>query len=303
MSTKPKWLSGFPKSLGLHDDLQIEKLEAIQKRYGMDDGTFATIIRCCSATRRRFYAQCDSNLKYESQILDDRKRWKALAEFRLRALEQTISRGGPTKISQPQYVALVGGLTAKATRFESVEDAIDYCVSIDRQEGQIVESKGPVMEVEAVIQGVLQDKISQLLAGMQVSPTGPLVDPHAAPPKKIGGWLLTLCVWMTVISPLFSFAGISDLQSDSAIYLALGLIVFSLVSGVFLWRGSSVGLVLTKTFLFVIIGLVSIGTISAVSNGRPNAVPLAAVQLAVPIAWLVYLFASRRVRDTYRDSL
>lgn len=87
-------------------------------------------------------------------------------------------------------------------------------------------------------------------------------------------------------------------MSEQWMYLFSGLIVFAIVSGVFLWRAIPTGLVLVRTFLFTILAL---NLLSIVSSGpaHPDLVPDALLQSAIPVAWLIYLHHSKRVRATY----
>jgi hypothetical protein len=116
--------------------------------------------------------------------------------------------------------------------------------------------------------------------------------------KGVGGWLLVLCIWTTIISPLFSFAKLHEM-GETEMYLGLGLIVFSIVSGIFLWCGKQVGVVLVRTFLIIILALNLIGILMLVNQQQSERVVVVLFQSAVPVAWLVYLSASRRVKATY----
>ena len=134
----------------------------------------------------------------------------------------------------------------------------------------------------------------------------PKTDAEQRPPTElpndsklfgVGGWLLFLCIWVTILWPLFTFAGVHRM-SEQWMYLFSGLIVFAIVSGVFLWRAIPTGLVLVRTFLFTILAL---NLLSIVSSGpaHPDLVPDALLQSAIPVAWLIYLHHSKRVRATY----
>jgi hypothetical protein len=126
--------------------------------------------------------------------------------------------------------------------------------------------------------------------------------PPTEPPNDsklygVGGWLLFLCIWVTILWPLFTFAGLHQM-SEQWMYLFTGLIVFAIVSGISLWCANPTGLVLVRTFLFTILAL---NLLSIVSSGsaHPDLVPAALIQSAIPVAWLLYLHHSKRVRATY----
>lgn len=117
-------------------------------------------------------------------------------------------------------------------------------------------------------------------------------------PKGVGGWLLVLCIWTTIISPLFSFAKLHEM-GETEMYLGLGLIVFSIISGILLWCGKQVAVVLVRTLLIIILVLNLIGILMLLDQQQPERVTVVLFQSAVPIAWLVYLSVSRRVKATY----
>jgi hypothetical protein len=47
----------------------------------------------------------------------------------------------------------------------------------------------------------------------------------------IGGWLLFLCIWTTIIWPVSAFANLHEVRDDW-MYVFVGLILFSIVSGI-----------------------------------------------------------------------
>lgn len=117
-------------------------------------------------------------------------------------------------------------------------------------------------------------------------------------PKGVGGWLLVLCIWTTIVSPLFSFAKLHEL-GDAEMYLGLGLIVFSIISGIFLWCGKQVGVVLVRTLLIIILVLNVLGILMLVNRQHEERVIVVFFQSLIPVAWLVYLSASKRIKATY----
>lgn len=119
-------------------------------------------------------------------------------------------------------------------------------------------------------------------------------------PKGVGGWLLILCIWTTVLLPLFSFAKLHEVDGFQ-LYFGFGLIVYSIVSGIYLWRGLRVGVILVKTLLIIILSLNFIGMVIVIDNGFQDQAFAVLLNSAVPAIWLVYLFNSRRVRATYYE--
>ncbi len=115
--------------------------------------------------------------------------------------------------------------------------------------------------------------------------------------RGVHGWLLILCIWTTIVWPLFTFAKLHEL-ADAWMYLVLGLIIFSIVSGVFLWRAHPTGVVLVRTLLIIILVLNVLGIVTA-GQARPDLIPLTLIQCAVPVAWLIYLNVSKRVKATF----
>ena len=123
-------------------------------------------------------------------------------------------------------------------------------------------------------------------------------DNKKSEPKGVRGWLLVLCIWTTVIFPLFTFAKLHEM-SEAWMWLVLGVIAFSITSGVFLWRGNPVGVVLVRTLLIIILVLHLVAVMTLISRQQSDGVVVILFQSAVPVAWLVYLSVSKRVKATY----
>jgi len=138
-------------------------------------------------------------------------------------------------------------------------------------------------------------------AKVEVNPHRDIPIPQpSSEPKGVGGWLLVLCIWLTIISPLFSFAKLHELN-QTEMNLGLGLIVFSVISGVFLWCGKPVGVVLVRIQLSIILILNLIGVMLLANQQQSERVVVVLFQSAVPVAWLAYLSVSKRVKATYHE--
>jgi hypothetical protein len=83
--------------------------------------------------------------------------------------------------------------------------------------------------------------------------------------------------------------------------LGLGLIVFSIIGGVFLWCGKPVGVVLVRIQLSIILILNLIGVVLLANRQQSDRVIVVLFQSAVPAAWLAYLSVSKRVKATYHE--
>ena len=116
----------------------------------------------------------------------------------------------------------------------------------------------------------------------------------------VRGWLLFLCIWTTILWPLFTFSTLYRM-SEEWMYLFTGLMIFAIISGIMLWRAIPVGLVLVRTFLIVVAGL-NFLSVFLYGEANPNKVPLALLQGAIPVVWLLYTYQSRRVRATLDPS-
>ena len=127
----------------------------------------------------------------------------------------------------------------------------------------------------------------------------------------VWGWLLFLCIILMVITPIqMALIVVSMLRSTSdstalgLAYLAflLAFYGFGATAGVLLYREKPLGLKLAKIFFCVRI-LLSGGAILSAPN---LIVEMSALQLAmavgIPGAWLLYLYRSERVRNTYSEN-
>jgi hypothetical protein len=151
-------------------------------------------------------------------------------------------------------------------------------------------------------------------------------DYETSGPSGVGGWLLLLCVGLTVFGPILGLYNISSGYKDASPYfdvvpgvktlfmidvpLSLGLVMFSLFAGAGLW-GVRPGAVRTaKRYLLCLLGY------SLVTLMLPYIVnmPKEMTKLVVPElikgtfktaiyvgVWYAYLSNSQRVRNTYRS--
>ena len=123
----------------------------------------------------------------------------------------------------------------------------------------------------------------------------------SAETKFVGvrGWLLFLCLCLTIFGPLAAFTTLHTLR-DNEMYFSLGLIVFSIVTGVFLWCRQPVGVLLAKTYFITVLVVHGLAIVSMVSRPEMSQ-EVFRILLNSPghVAWLLYMFQSKRVRATY----
>ena len=138
--------------------------------------------------------------------------------------------------------------------------------------------------------------------------------PGSASLSGVGGWLLLLCIFLTIVFPLNILYGtVRSLRyhPDTVVWLLnginLGMGILSLAAGLMLWRVRHYAVMVTKVFL-VASPLHAVGIFCLVlSSGHITALPaivtLALRILALPflfsLIWFWYLMESKRVRDTY----
>jgi hypothetical protein len=144
--------------------------------------------------------------------------------------------------------------------------------------------------------------------------------------KGVGGWLLVLCLLLTVLDPFVALsylfaqtqeaAGISDLQVEVFRFfvvqgaLAIGLAVFSMYAGLSLWkiapkaiRTAQYYLMTEAAFSFLPFFLPALLGVS--DDFRSDVVVFdllnAVAATAYASIWYAYLSRSRRVTNTYRE--
>ena len=128
----------------------------------------------------------------------------------------------------------------------------------------------------------------------------------------IGGWLLVLCLLLTVWNPASvalrlasSIANLSAQTALSLVLLATRLVVTSVgvAAGISLWLRRPWAVQLAKTALMLLgtEALVRLSTRVGLSEAPPGTrMPLAMLAILHNAAWYLYLHKSRRVRTTYR---
>jgi hypothetical protein len=116
--------------------------------------------------------------------------------------------------------------------------------------------------------------------------------------KYVGvkGWLLFLCLCLTVFGPLSMFLTLGRATEPDEIAFRLGLLIFSIVAGVFLWCRLPVGVILAKTYFCTTL---AINFIALARSDSSQPVYPFLIYLAAPVAWTLYLFQSKRVKATY----
>ncbi len=149
--------------------------------------------------------------------------------------------------------------------------------------------------------------------------------PTPAPRDQgVGGWLLLLCLGLTIFRPLFTLGSIVVTYGESAQYfgkypglmivtfidtvLSIGLMAFSICAGIGLWRVQSNAVQVTKVFLLCLLGYAVVSSVLPFLAGLPSE---ANVDMIAPVAtsafkvviyvaiWYSYLNKSERVRATY----
>jgi hypothetical protein len=132
------------------------------------------------------------------------------------------------------------------------------------------------------------------------------------PPREIGGWLLVLCalliVWQPVSLGLVASGALDELPVRGlplALVLLARLLVtaFGIAAGLALLSRRLAALTMAKVSLVASAAMdVFVYSTHYFPNNRlPGDAPLfIAVSLAYYTIWIVYLFRSKRVRDTFR---
>lgn len=160
-------------------------------------------------------------------------------------------------------------------------------------------------------------KCGQSIAGLDIQP-----DPPSGP-YGVGGWLLLLCVGLTVLGPLLnintiksSITMVNQLNGaypplEKAINIEVGLlfilIFFSFYAGISLWAKRPHAVKKAKIFL-ITLAVFSIADLIIVLQAVPPSVARIAVNESFPqvirpvltaIVWYAYLSNSQRVQNTY----
>lgn len=145
--------------------------------------------------------------------------------------------------------------------------------------------------------------------------------------KGVKGWLLLLCVGLTILTPIRALVTIGQGYSQSSphfdrfpglrvlmiidIPLSLALVALSVHAGVSLWSIRPRAVQITRRFFYLMLGYLAISCVLPFTAGLPseaNSAMAAEVAkgviqgLITAAIWLSYLTKSKRVRATYPDS-
>ncbi len=153
--------------------------------------------------------------------------------------------------------------------------------------------------------------------------------PEGEPPPKyvgVGGWLLLLCVGLTILSPLATLGNIGNsldtVKRFSAQFpglatvtyvdfaLSIAVMLFGIYAGAALWGVSKGAVKTAKTYFLVRLAYAAVAFVLPFLAGLPaqyNDALLQTgitgiVQAVIPFAvWYTYLVKSKRVKATYGD--
>ena len=115
----------------------------------------------------------------------------------------------------------------------------------------------------------------------------------------VGGWLLVLCIWITIVGPLLSFAKLAETVSASSQWLwGIIWIFFSVATGILLWIKHRIAWQVAVAFFWSISGFAWLGVF--VENS-PESITQAFAMSILSGIWLPYLNKSKRVFNTYRN--
>lgn len=144
--------------------------------------------------------------------------------------------------------------------------------------------------------------------------------------KGVGGWLLFLCLALTVFSPFMTLASLAAGYTETSKYfdlfpgllaitivdtfLSLGLMVFSIYAGAGLWSVRAGAVRLAKRYLLCFLGYHVIAAALPFMAGLPSEAHEAMIPEVAKealkgiiffIVWYSYLNGSKRVRATFRE--
>jgi hypothetical protein len=142
--------------------------------------------------------------------------------------------------------------------------------------------------------------------------------------KGVGGWLLLLCLGLTVFGPIMTIVNLGIGYSEySAVFdrfpgikritiidtlLSLGLMAFSIYAGMGLWSIRPGAVQMAKRYLLTFLGYLPISAVLPFMAGLPSAANNTMLAAVAPgiikgvigfIIWYSYLNNSKRVRATY----
>ena len=167
--------------------------------------------------------------------------------------------------------------------------------------------------------GIKVEVIATDHAGTQLLPTEPEY-------KGVGGWLLLLCLGLTVFSPLSTLGSLAEEYLESSKYfdqfpgllvitviytiLSLGIVAFSIYAGVGLWSIRPGAVQMAKRFLLCLLGYHAIAAILPFTAGLPSTATQAMIETGAThlsrgviyfAVWYSYLNKSKRVIATYHS--
>src|SRR5215471_18142490 len=124
-------------------------------------------------------------------------------------------------------------------------------------------------------------------------------------PKAFGirGWLLLLCVVLTITSPIVDLLGADHAFRFGRPLYGVFLIAhacFAEYCGILLWKKNRRGVTYAKFLLCINLGVIAISYLPSVWKGLWGVVLFAVLAAAVQILCLWYLNKSKRVKNTYR---
>ncbi len=190
-------------------------------------------------------------------------------------------------------------------------EVIEYCPEC----GNIIPIKEEVEDEEIEIIPVEQKELS----GFNSDPE------FISKYYGVKGWLLFFCVSLTILSPLFTvynlISGINESKYLINYYpdwltvvvidsiLIVGLMVFSIYSGIALWTIKPNAVRVTKNYLYSLLAYVFISSFLPFTAGLPSQANEAMVQPVIMSAlrsivyfgiWFAFLQTSKRVKATYQ---
>jgi len=148
-------------------------------------------------------------------------------------------------------------------------------------------------------------------------------------PRYVGvkGWLLLLCLVLTLFNPIASMVNLASVFKASSSFfqlypglkiitvidliLSIGIICFSFYAGISLWRIRSTGVKITKAFLLTFLGYAVVANILPFFAGLPahaneamkTEAFIGVLRAAIIVfIWYAYLLKSKRIHATFPSS-
>jgi hypothetical protein len=123
---------------------------------------------------------------------------------------------------------------------------------------------------------------------------------------KIGGWLAFFCFGLVVLAPLHGLREINQsLDQPFLVVLEVGLVAFSIYTGIALTRVRPNAMRLVKIFFIVMLalGILSVLGSFASDSGDKDALVAGLGTIGSAAIWWSYFRKSKRVRDTFGSNL